>query len=312
MRKPLLSTFSLLLLAFLLGYGGWTLLTGDFRTDPGAPELRRGELELDALPPDFDGMKILLISDLHLSPGADSDWKRQQLPLVSAAAEADLIVLLGDFINRRAPGTAYQESVLSAFLRPLRAPLGVYAVPGNHDYGPGEPQLRRALNAAAIPLLENRSVVIRRNGSSLQLTGLGFPYECHLDWSAALLGRDPELPTIFLSHTPGLFEELPTPGGWLMLSGHTHGGQLRLPLLGSRWLPGPFRLTYDRGLFRRGRQLLYVTSGVGTSNLPLRLNCPPELVLLTLRSGKKRAAEPLSRSAAPTGPAAAGTVPVSR
>ncbi len=251
-------------------------------------QLRRVEIELKNWRPEHDGLKILFVSDFHFRPAWLGTKHAQGLRerLSTAAAEADIILIGGDFITSKGDPPTYNQEQLEEALSVLKAPLGTYAILGNHDYGKKMLMVAKALENTNIGILHNSSLAIESNGASFQLVGVGFPLKNCLDWSMALLSMKQDTPSILLSHTPEIFSEVPTCFE-LTLAGHSHGGQLRLPLFGSTWLRfWRVRDFYDMGLFQEGDRQLYVSSGIGTSNYNLRVNCPPEMTLLTLRRAK--------------------------
>lgn len=237
--------------------------------------LSEAEIELPDLPAPFHGTRLLLISDTHsgpfVSPGALSD----ALARLQALAP-DLIVLAGDLTSSQ---PCELEQTRDAY-RQLRAPLGVYATLGNHDHYSGEPErLREIIEGLGIEVLHNRAVQIEREGASLSLAGVDDLLLGEPDLDAALRGT--VAPVILVSHNPDLFFEAARRGVSLVLSGHTHAGQIRMP--GLPVLARQSRYRLDEGRYRVGDSELVVSRGLGAVGLPLRLWCPPEAVLLTLR-----------------------------
>lgn len=259
--------------------------TGNWSADIGHPVVRRYELALRDWPRGGDGLRVLFFSDLHPRPedGRSGNLVRLRRVLEREAAGCDLIVYGGDLFNSRDLNSSPPEADLIAFFRGLRSPLGVYAVTGNHDSDGDMNRLRRIYRESGVRLLDNEVTAVPWRGIELQIAGVAYPHRGRLDWSKVLLARKPGRPTLLVSHHPELFDDAPRDFA-LTLSGHTHGGQLRLPLLGAAWLTGDFAQKYDWGLFERDGRFLAVTCGLGTSNLPRRWNAPPEVVVLTLRA----------------------------
>jgi hypothetical protein len=167
----------------------------------------------------------------------------------------------------------------------------VYAILGNHDVAVGAREVTAALTASGIPVLTNKCLPMERSGGRLWLAGLDDPVEGQPDPEQAIpvsIRNVPNEPVIVMCHAPDYADELMAqPAGKavdLMVSGHTHGGQVRLPLVGALELPIMGR-KYVEGWFRLGGMQLYVNRGIGTVGLPFRLDCPPEITLITLRSG---------------------------
>jgi predicted MPP superfamily phosphohydrolase len=187
----------------------------------------------------------------------------------------DLVVLTGDFVS-------FQHAIpdVAAVLRGLRAPLGVYAVAGNHDYWEGVDDVRNALALCDIPLLMNEHRRLSWNGADLWLVGVDDIWDGSVSASDALRGVPPGAFTLLLAHAPDYADEAARHGFDVQLSGHTHGGHIRLPLLGPLALPR-FGRRYVIGRYQVGPTALYVSRG--TSGPPLRFRCPPEATIITLR-----------------------------
>ena len=177
---------------------------------------------------------------------------------------------------------------MSSFLllRELKAPLGVYAVLGNHDWWLDGSRVRKALADKGIRVLENESVRLERKGNAFRLLGLADNMERSPETSGALKSVPASEPVIALIHEPDYFPSIPERIA-LTLAGHTHGGQVRLPLVGSLIVPSRYGQRYALGTIREGSKLLFVTTGIGTSIIPVRFGVPPEYALLTIRSSPR-------------------------
>ena len=236
--------------------------------------LSEAEIGLPDLPPEFEGFTILLISDPHagpfVSPAAlQGTFERLQ------AVEPDAFVMAGDFVTSQ---VREFETHRHAF-RVLRAPHGVFGVLGNHDHYTQEPErLRDVIEQAGIRMLHNRSVDLRRNGSTLSLAGVDDMLKGEPDLDAAL--DTTRSPVILVSHHPDLFFAAARRNVALMLSGHTHAGQVRAPGLGVIVRQSRYRL--DEGRYRTGGTELVVSRGLGAVGVPWRVFCPPEAVLIRL------------------------------
>ena len=242
--------------------------------------VRRREIEVD-WPLELDGLTIACLSDLHAGAPHVQDRRVRRVVRRVAALDADLIALLGDYVDplqrlsRRVP-----PHVVAARLAHLRAPLGVWAVLGNHDWaGEGE-WMPRALHAARITVLQDEGL---QTGRGLFVAGLSDLRTREPDVEAALAGAPADAALLVLTHDPDLLLRLPD-RPLLALAGHTHGGQVNVP--GLRALVTPTRHGYRYGEFREGRRVLFVTGGVGTAGWPVRFLRPPEIVLLTVRARK--------------------------
>lgn len=251
------------------GYGGLVA-----RTDY---ELTQTDIFIRDLPASFDGFRIAQVSDVHHSSLVGLDEVRRVVELANGA-RADLIALTGDYTTA---SRKYVEPCAEA-LAALAAPHGVWAVLGNHDHNTDGAATERALVARGIGLLDNANTRVRRGAEELQLVGIDDPSWAQSDWGRAFKGVDRALPSVLLSHQPNVFDRSETEGVSLILSGHTHGGQVRLPLVGS---PARFvdEFKYLRGRFERERTQLYVTRGTGVIGLPVRLGARPEIAVLRLR-----------------------------
>jgi len=223
-------------------------------------------------------VRLVQISDLHLE--AFDSYFQQVAELVNGLSP-DLIVLTGDYLEEERNIRAVLD-----FLRQLRAPQGVYAVQGNWEYWSrleGE-NLRRHFLGTGVRLLINERADLEINGQRLSLLGLDYPSSS--DQLRRLQEQaDPARFNLLLSHVPGFAHEQLERYIGLILCGHTHGGQVRLPLLPPLYLPR-YSGRFVAGLYQVGRYgtLLYVTRGIGTSVLPVRLNCRPEITVITLNS----------------------------
>lgn len=242
--------------------------------EPRRPVLERHDIRLARLPRSLDGLRIGQISDLHLGMPdslANACWAVQQMNLL----RPDLVVLNGDMV-----GTFSGLADLPVVLRDLHAPLGVYAVPGNHDYDEGIEDVRGMLDMLGIPLLLNQHVRLSLRGADLWLAGTDDLWDGSYDASKALRGIPDDACVILLSHEPDSADEAARHGVALQLSGHTHAGHFRLPVIGPFSWPR-YGVTYVAGHYMVGDMALYVSRGLG--GMPLRLLAQPEAAILTLR-----------------------------
>ena len=248
------------------------------------PPVTPVKIVVPGLPAAWDGLTVAQLSDVHASKTFPGSWLAGVVDAVNAT-RPDLVVITGDLFD----GTPRQRYDDLLPLRRLRAPLGVYACPGNHEYYSGLTAWRERFPSLGILLLENDHVLLRRNGAALILAGLtddvaerfGLPRP---DVRQALGSTEASLPLILMAHRPHQVEQLKQlsrPGAALQLSGHTHGGQVfGLDLLVRRVNDG-----YLRGLYEIGPVRLYISTGTALwSGFPLRLGVPSEIPLITLRS----------------------------
>lgn len=240
--------------------------------------VRHFELPLAGLGRELDGYRVAQLSDLHIGSydtvRTGTRWVAQ-----TNALEPDLVVVTGDLVTS---GTEFYADVAEV-LSGLRAPDGVLCILGNHDQW-NAARFEAALRERGLTVLSNESRVIRRGAATLVVIGLGDPYTGKADLPAALRGRLPGAPTILLSHYPDYFEAAAREKVDLVLSGHTHGGQIGLPFLADRINLATLTRQRPRGLFHSGSSRLYVNAGLGTTGPPVRLGVAPEIALFALRS----------------------------
>jgi uncharacterized protein len=273
---------------FLIGTGaiaaGMTLYSG---------EIARHEIDIVPrtipianLPSPFHGYRIVQLSDIHLDEYTEPFFFERIVRHVNALAP-DLVLLTGDFITNGAMtfmagrhATHRCAEIVATLTAPLR-----YAILGNHDVAYNAPLVTEALTSRGTPVLINQHVAIEKNGSRLWICGLEDPGTSHPNLDLTV-PADPGAPVILLSHEPDYADTVTAhPRGHLvdlMLAGHSHGGQIRLPFLGPLVLP-PMGEKYPEGPYQFKQMQLYVNRGIGTVGLPFRLNCPPEITVLTLQ-----------------------------
>ncbi len=235
------------------------------------------------LPPPLDGFTIGLVSDVHSS----SFMTKKQMDGYCAALMSlgtDLIVVPGDFVNSQTEEVYPFAESFSA----LHAPCGVYGVLGNHDfYAPDPDRVAREVDACGVKLLRNDNVIIGKNGARFALMGIddvGRSDRATSHMQSAARGVPDALPRLLLCHRPYFLEEAAAMGMDLVLSGHTHGGQVVLGRIGPVVItPAAIASPYVWGKYSRGRTQMYVSRGIGTVGLPMRVNCPPEVTRITLR-----------------------------
>jgi len=236
-------------------------------------------------------LSITVIADLHAGgPNMGLDRVRQVVD-TAQALDSDLIVILGDyfathkFVTERVPHAAW-----AAELARLKAPLGVYSILGNHDWWYDIDGVRNALRHVRIPVMENDAVLLGRPGAKFWLAGLGDQIAHYLspgnfrgvdDLPGTLAKVTTDDPVILLAHEPDIFVDVPARVA-LTLSGHTHGGQIRLSMIDPVWTPSAYGARFAYGhIVERARHLI-VSGGLGTSIVPLRLGVPPEILRITL------------------------------
>ncbi|WP_268625990.1 metallophosphoesterase [Paenibacillus alvei] len=254
--------------------------------EPNNIRQRKLELDIHGLPASFNGLTIAHISDIHYGHHL-SESKLASIVQDVQANQPDVICITGDIVDN---GDVVPAEIVP-ILRQLRAPYGSYAVLGNHDYrGRGAKAVENALQTAGIRVLRNDNVILRRNHEVLALAGIDDVLEGIPDMTRAMQGISGKMCCILLAHEPDWGTVALNYQVDLQLSGHSHGGQVRVPLVGPLFLP-TLGERYPDGLYmlervdRPDRPLhIYTSRGLGTTFLPVRLLCPPEWTLLTLRS----------------------------
>ena len=234
---------------------------------------------LDALPEVFSGLRIVQISDIHHGLFLPEQWLAEAVQQTNRL-RADIVVLTGDFVTYSRANIEPAAEILSR----LRARYGVLAVLGNHDFRVGADAVTSALRRKHIEVLRNQHVTLQFGGSSLYVAGVD-DYGYGADVRRAVRGIPRDSATVLLAHNPRIIHLASRHGVSLVLSGHTHGGQVNLPLLGTVYGRSPERLRYKIGWDRLGPTQIYVSRGIGTIVLPWRLRCPAEITHLELLPG---------------------------
>jgi uncharacterized protein len=235
-------------------------------------------VQIKNLGTDFVGYRVLHFSDIHLGTWMNEKRLEALMTLINRQ-EPDLICITGDFLTHSIHGS---ESVLTNALSRLTAKDGVLAVLGNHDHWSDPGLVRRCLAASQIRELRNETVTLQRGGSKLYISGVDDVYN-QKDRLDLVVNQVPDdAAAVILVHVPDFADLTAACGKFsLQISGHSHGGQVVLPWIGSPVLP-PLGRKYVRGKYQINGMTLYTNRGVGTATLPIRLNCPPEISIYTL------------------------------
>lgn len=266
---------------------GWARVSYGYRVEPHWLEVTRQDIPIAGLSPAFAGFRIVQLSDFHCSRQVTPAYLSEAVDL-ALAENADLVVLTGDFIHK---GYKYVDRV-AAVLGRLSAPCGVFAVLGNHDFSVRNAlgfrryrhlhrAVAEALTEAGIRVLHNETVPLERGEAALHLVGVEDLWSRALDLDQAFDGLHPEVPRIVLAHNPRTVECLDGRRCDLMLSGHTHGGQINLPGLGRPTLGRKAR-RFAAGLYRYHDSYVYVNKGVGFG-FRFRFGVRPEVAVLNLQ-----------------------------
>ncbi len=254
-------------------------------------EISNHDVSIPGLHQAFDGFRVAQLSDIHIDDYTEPFLLRDAVQQINAL-KPDAVFLTGDYVTRGLLPTTYAVASMwqcTELLNQLECPHR-YAVLGNHDVLVNRAIIKEALSESAITVLDNGYVPIERAGARFWLAGVDDPVEGLPLPDAAIpesIRNVPLEPIVLLCHAPDYVDDLLKSAAGrapsLVLSGHTHGGQVRLPFVPALILP-PMGRKYIEGWFRFGNLQLYVNRGLGTVGLPVRFDCPPEITLFTLRS----------------------------
>ena len=254
------------------------------------PRLVSIEVHLPRLAATWDGFRIAQLSDLHYDDYFSVVPLRKAVEIVNDL-HPDLIVVTGDFVTSH--GGRPRRSLLiraakaiescAQLLVQMHASSGILAALGNHDVDSDSAHIIEVLQSHGIPVLRNRSVPLQREDKRLWVSGVDDILTGRPRLDLALKEIPADEPVDLLAHEPDWADYVANHPVDLQLSGHSHGGQIRIPFLGAPYLP-PLARKYPWGLRRIGQLALYTNAGIGTIEVPTRFNCPPEVTLITLRS----------------------------
>ena len=240
--------------------------------------LERVNIDLERLPKNLDGFKIIHLSDIHHSPFTNIEHIKRAVKIANRL-KPDMFVLTGDYVSHETQYIAPVAKVLGK----LRSEFGTYACLGNHDHWTDEASVTGHFREEGINVLINEGFRFEGRGGSFWLAGVDDHMVGLTDVPAALKGSYPDEMKLLLAHNPIIFRKAVRAGVDLTLSGHTHGGQVKIRDDEKRILP---RRRLSSGLHRRKSSQIYITRGIGTVVLPVRYQCPPEISLLTMRSAE--------------------------
>jgi predicted MPP superfamily phosphohydrolase len=269
---------------------GTVALAGDsVLLEPNRPRIVRKDFSLPRWPERLNGFTIAVLSDFHYDPYFSVHPLHAAVSMVRDL-HPDLIALTGDFVSVPPTGEAAKGAnaaePCAKLISEMSAPYGLWAILGNHDCDTDPERVIRALKAENIPVLENKSQAIERDGARFWLAGVNDVISGTADLSETLRGVPAGEAVILLAHEPDFADEASKFPIDLQLSGHSHGGQVRLPLLPPLYLP-ELAKKYILGTYQVGPLPLYTNAGIGTVDVPVRLNCPPEITLITVQSATK-------------------------
>lgn len=261
----------LIFFAIVIMIIGMIVIIWSFKIEPNLLEIKHYSIHNKNL----SGLRIVYATDFHI---AKKDKKRlEKIVETINTQNADLILLGGDFIKGHNNLKTMSPERIAAKLRKLKAPLGVFSVLGNHDWYIGGRKMKHALQASGIVVFENGNKIITYKGHKFTLAGVADKITCVAD-SELALKNTPE-PRILLTHTPDVFPDI-SESVDLVLAGHTHGGQVKLPFIGALIVPLEHGRRYAEGFIDENGRKMIVSKGLGTSRLSIRFNCKPEIVVI--------------------------------
>jgi predicted MPP superfamily phosphohydrolase len=256
---------------------------------PNFPRIVRQVLRLQRWPERLNGFTVAVLSDFHYDPFFSIHPLHAAIGMVNGL-HPDLVVLVGDFVSVPPFGdekeAAFAAEPCARLLRRITAPHGLWAVMGNHDDATDPERVTRALQAENIQVLDNQSQPIEQDGARFWLAGVDDVLNGTADLSKTMHNVPAGEAVILLAHEPDFADEAAQFPIDLQLSGHSHGGQIRIPFLPPLYLP-ELAKKYFWGTYHIGPLTLHTSAGLGTIGIPMRLNCPPEITLLTLRPPAK-------------------------
>jgi predicted MPP superfamily phosphohydrolase len=276
MSKRWIAVAFLLVIAAL---GAWA-----FWLEPASLKVQEHTLNIPRWPRSLDGLRIAVLADLHTGSPFNGVAKLQEIVAATNNAKPDLILIPGDLMIQKVfGGTQVAPEEIAARLASLKAPLGVWATLGNHDWWFDATRVRSSLEQHGIKVLEDANVQINRRHSSFWLAGIGDFWEGKHDVAAALANIPFYAPIVAVTHNPDVFPFIPDNVS-ILIASHTHGGQVWLPLIGRPIVPSDYGQRYAVGHVVENGRHLFVSTGLGTSIIPVRFLVPPEISVVILKS----------------------------
>ena len=246
--------------------------------EPNMIKLEKFELKIKNLPAVFKGIKIVHLSDFH---SKDFGKKERKTLEILNQLNPDFIFITGDIVDWKTRDFISCQDFWKELA--INYEGKIFGVFGNHEHqNPKLKILKEILKESKIEILENESIILRRNEDFIYLIGVDDPHLGFDNIEKAMVGVEDERPKILLAHSPEIFRKVKDKNIDLVLTGHTHGSQINFPILDWLILPLKYDKQYKRGLFEENSTYLYVNRGIGTTFLPIRFNSFPEVTLITL------------------------------
>lgn len=268
----------------LLGAGVLLPAIWSFAVEPASLRTQDYEIAAPRWPAPCDGVRVAVLADLHVGSPFNGPAKLQRIRELTQRARPDLILLAGDFVIQGVAGGRFSPpELIASELRSLSAPLGVWAVLGNHDWWLDAPRVQRAFESVGIRVLEDAAVSVDRESCRFWVAGISDFWEGRHDVARALSSVPDSAPVIAFTHNPDVFPSIPARVS-LTIAGHTHGGQVYVPLVGRPIVPSNYGQRYAVGHVVEENRHLFVSSGLGTSIIPVRFLVPPEISIVVLRA----------------------------
>ena len=243
------------------------------------------DIELDNLGWDFHNFRILNLCDIHMGQWINPEYLDDLIDYVNTL-NYDIITLTGDYVSYVIDG--YDEALKNS-LSKLKSPEGKFGVLGNHDHWMGSDKIREIFKQSGIVDLSNDVRLLSRGEDKLNLAGVDSCTVCADDLDTVLTKLDREYPTVLLAHEPDFAHESSKTGRIdLQISGHSHGGQLIIPIVETTPFRGPNSTKYPVGLYKVGEMTQYTSKGLGTNSFRIRINCKPEITIITLKTKNRQ------------------------
>ena len=272
------------------GLGIWA-----FAFEPASLTTQKHELFIPHWNAELAGLRVAVLADLHVGSPFNGISKLHKIVELTNSLKPDLIIIPGDFVIQGVLGGSFvTPEEAAAVLARLNAPMGVWASMGNHDYWLDASRVTAALEKQKIGVLEDSAVRIQRGSAHFWLVGISDFWEGPHDVRKAVSQVKSDAPVLMFTHNPDIFPTLSNRFS-LLIAGHTHGGQVLLPLLGRPIVPSRYKQRFAYGHVIENGRHIFVSPGLGTSILPVRFRVPPEVTLLELHPDTRKAESGLAK-----------------